>query len=350
MHARSHSVPVVPDQDSKHSVIANKFGTWGVGSKGVTEDWNEDFDFDEPTLPIHSHLEQDDKRIDSAHEMFVPKSIREQQQNVVANIGLLREWGLLIEELKELRIRAAALNMFKGPYAEAWQEVDAMIELADQESEEQTLQPRRTPPSSPGFDITAFDDQISKIDERPRNLSGSLSPLDATNVSPSPLATRTTQSGHSPVVTRPRKDSELVAQKVIAALQSKRTDVGFDPSQPGGSTNKKVPFDTATLRHIVPYVSGLKRKVKDALRETEGLYSSPNRRKTSEPLRPSVYDDDDEEEPAFRSIFNSPQDDDVTTRRQSRREQAVTDHDGSDWPLPDQSTHLSEKLQQMKLA
>jgi len=38
------------------------------------------------------------------------------------------------------------------------------------------------------------------------------------------------------------------------------------------SPSKKVPFDTATLRHIVPYVNTLMRKVKDALREAEGLY------------------------------------------------------------------------------
>lgn len=105
MHARSHSVPVVPDVDgARNSTVANKFGTWGVGSKGVTEDWNEDFDFEEVTLELPKDIVED-KRIDSGHEMFIPKSIREQQHNVVANIGLLREWGLLIEELKDSTLR-----------------------------------------------------------------------------------------------------------------------------------------------------------------------------------------------------------------------------------------------------
>jgi len=47
------------------------------------------------------------------------------------------------------------LGMLAGRHAQAWSEVDAMIDLADQESDEKTLEPRRSPPSSPGFDDTA---------------------------------------------------------------------------------------------------------------------------------------------------------------------------------------------------
>jgi hypothetical protein len=83
----------------------------------------------------------------------------------MSNIKLLREWGLLIEELKELRVRSVALDMLSGRYAHAWEEVDAMIELADQETEEQTLEPRRSPPSSPGFDYNAFEESRPNIAE-----------------------------------------------------------------------------------------------------------------------------------------------------------------------------------------
>lgn len=320
MHARSHSVPVVPDLDGKRdTVAANKFGTWGVGSKAVTEDWNEDFDFDEPPYLAQNNNLLDEKRIDSGHEMFVPKSIREQQENVVANIGLLREWGLLIEELKELRVRAVGLDMMVGPYQQAWREVDAMIELADQESEEHTLEPRGTPPSSPGFDYSAFEEHTPPR-QSPLRLSEFTPSLP--NPSPTPKQPSTPQS--TLLVTRPRKDSELVAQSVIAALQSRRDMSDQTEVQPTGAS-KKVPFDTATLRHIVPYVNGLKRRVKDALRETEGLYSSP-RRKSS----PSIHARE-KQAGALRSIFNEPQDD-ITTRRQTRREQAVTDNDGFNSP------------------
>ncbi|KAK4547344.1 hypothetical protein LTR36_001000 [Oleoguttula mirabilis] len=356
MHARSHSVPVVPDLDGKRSVVATKFGTWGVGTKGVTEDWNEDFDFDEAPPPLPQSTALDDKRIDSGHEMFVPKSIREQQDNVVANISLLREWGLLIEELKDLRMRAVALDMLKGPYFHAWQEVDAMIELADQESEEETLQPRRSPPSSPGFDDSAFEDPLPPLPTisngtRPRGttvvrLAEQVLAEDEFVLSPTRASPHQTTPFEG-FVTRPRKDSEAVARSVIEALQSKRS-VSDPTALRATALTKKVPFDTATLRHIVPYVNGLKRKVKEALRETEGLYSSPRRR--SPPEDSTEADEMDVDEPAFRSIFNEPQGGSPTASRQrSRRERAAADHDGFDEPFTDLHTDLAQRMHNMTL-
>lgn len=347
MHARSHSVPVVPDAGGRrNNVMANKFGTWGVGSKGVTEDWGEDFDFDDPPAPIPESLDHDERRIDSGHEMFVPQPIREQQQNVVANIGLLREWGLLIEELKELRIRAVALDMMDGPYAKDWQEVDAMIELADQETEEQTLEPRRTPPSSPSFDFGAFEETTNTARARGQSTrlsdamfqEGELS-MGFTLVSP-----HVSTSQHS-FTARARKDSEAVARSVIEALQSKRS-VSDPTTLSAAPHSKKLPFDTATLRHIVPYVDRLKRKVKEGLRETEGLRTSPQRNALRNLDR---YDDDEDGEPALRSIFNEPRPSDEVARRRSRRNEAVTDHDGSEGPSTDQRSDLANRMQSMNL-
>lgn len=340
LHARSHSVPVVPDVDGKRSQVGlNKFGTWGLGSKPVTEDWNEDFDFDEAPLPMPQVSESSEKRIDSGHEMFVPKSIREQQESVVANIGLLREWGLLIEELKELRIRAVALDMLNGMHAQAWKEVDAMIELADQETEEQTLDPRRSPPSSPGFDYDAFDEPLPNIANTGKPRRPSVKSPEPTIPEDDQITAmhkdRMQQSTPTNIfTTRPRKDSEAVARSVIEALQSKRSV--SDPSvilRPV-EARKKVPFDTATLRHIVPYVNGLKRKIKDALRETEGLYSSPARRTPSD------------DEPAFSSIFHDPPES-PSARRKARRSKAATDHVMSDEAFQDKGDELAKHLQMM---
>ncbi|KAK5115941.1 hypothetical protein LTR62_000397 [Meristemomyces frigidus] len=372
MHARSHSVPVVPDVDGKRSVVANKFGTWGVGSKAVTEDWNEDFEFEEPvpSLPEAAAAIMEEKRMDSGHEMFVPRSIREQQDNVVANISLLREWGLLIEELKSLRVRAVSLDMLTGPHAKAWQEVDAMIELADQESEESTLQPRRSPPSSPGFDYDAFDEPLPAVPEIAQLVVDSPrhSVISSTEDDGVPLASRLSPSNSvmsHRTAGRPRKDSEAVARSVIEALRSKRSVSNPTSLQPIATT-KKVPFDTATLRHIVPYVNGLKRKVKDALRETEGLYSSPRRRP------PPNYggDDDDsanndyghndvdvemedadaDHEPSFRSIFNEPGPDSPTRQRSTRRAEAMTDNDGwEDWDEDPLRSDLAARLGRMSM-
>lgn len=299
LHARSQSVPVVPDVVGKrNTVVTNKFGTWGIGSKGVTEDWNDDFDFSElPEEPTPKSV-AGSHRIDSGSAMVVPKSIQEQQNNVLANISLLREWGLLIEELKEHRIRGISLGIVEGSHSGMWEEVDAMIDLADQEAEHQEV-PRASPPSSPGFDEDAFDDVSASPNlGRGRRKSGSpnddltkthtvrprksiLPPNDrifGPQTSPVPLKPKyeTPATPESkPIITRPRKDSEAKARSVIEALQSRKSVFESPANAPPTPSPKKVPFDTATLRRIVPYVSTLTRKVKDTIRDAEGLYYSP---------------------------------------------------------------------------
>lgn len=270
LHTRSQSVPVAQDADGKRQGT-NKFGTWGIGSKGVTEDWNEDFDFEDEGLP-------EEKRLDSGVSMFVPKSIRDQQTNVLANIGLLRDWGLLIEELKELRIRAVALEVLDGVNEKMWGEVDAMIELADQESDEQTLAPRLSPPSSPSFNSEAFDEPLPTLpstDSFPL-LSLPESPAGGEFDFFEEAAVSPTRTDNGIFVTpatpqRPRKNSEAIARSVIEALQQKRlSESGLNPEG-----RDKVHFDTATLKRIIPYVQELRDKVKKVIRDAEDLLPSP---------------------------------------------------------------------------
>lgn len=305
LHARSQSVPIVPDAAGKRgTVVTNKFGTWGVGSKGVTEDWNDDFDFSDLNEDPVAESLGGSNRIDSGTVMVVPKTIQEQQNNVLANIGLLREWGLLIEELKEHRVRAVALDIVEGRHSSMWEEVDAMIDLADQEVDHEGV-PHLSPRSSMGFDDAAFEDVSGTSPNfgRAQRKSGSpnadfgknspsvrprrsiLPPNDdifGPQSSPVPQKAKDNalakQSDHKPIITRPRKDSEAKARSVIEALQKRRSThepAGDGPPTPS-SPSKKVPFDTATLRRIVPYVAALTHKVKDAIRDAEGLYSSPS--------------------------------------------------------------------------
>lgn len=308
LHARSQSVPAVPDATGKRStVVTNKFGTWGVGSKGVTEDWNDDFDFEDVGEEATATGTVQSQRVDSGMAMVVPDHIQEQQNNVLANIGLLREWGLLIEELKEQRVRAACLGVLDGSYAAMWEEVDAMIDLADQEAEHDGV-PRLSPPSSPGFDEVAFDDVsrsspiLNGAEMRRSGLASDA--LGKQNMTPqstyskrktilppnhqifgpqsSPIPSKSNAEPSSVSADmihpsgRPRKDSEAKARSIIEALQKRRSIHEPLPETQPPSPSKKVPFDTATLRRIVPHVSGLNRKVKQTLREAEGLYSSPS--------------------------------------------------------------------------
>ena len=176
-----------------------------------------------------------------------------------------------------------------------------MIDLADQEAEHGEV-PRASPPSSPGFDEDAFDDvsgspnvgrgrrksgspndDLSKNYQTVRPRKSILPPNDrifgpqTSPVTPKPKHEAPATPESRPITTRPRKDSEAKARSVIEALQSRRSVLDSPANVPIPPTpSKKVPFDTATLRRIVPHVSDLTRRVKAMIRDAEGLYYSPN--------------------------------------------------------------------------
>jgi len=246
------------------------------------------------------------------------------------------------------------LDMLSGPHAKSWQEVDAMIELADQASDEATLQPHRSPPSSPSFDdFDEFDDPTADVVMRDRSHQSSIKDfgLDESEDEAGPLPPSIGVSHKSAMLasaTRPRKDSEAVARSVIEALQSKRS-VSDPTALSTAPPAKKVPFDTATLRHIVPYVNGLKRKVKDALRETEGLYSSPHRR--SPPGDRHAEERSFDNEPAFvRGMFLERVGESPTSKQQFRRQEAATDHDEAEDPWGIEGANLVSRIERMTLS
>jgi hypothetical protein len=266
--------------------MTNKFGTWGVGSKGVSEDWDDDFDFEDNRLPEGKAPagDREEKRIDSGVAMHIPQTIRDQQAKVVSNIGLVREFGLLIEELKFLRIRVTEQGLLGSSKSSLWQEMDAMIDLADQEVDDSILPTRPSLTSSPAPDLDGFDDPsdatpnfppkqaVTPLPHRSRSRRRSVLPAesDVFNTPKSQTASPFLPTSSPPSVTqisRPRKDSEAVARSVIEALQQRKDNAAGLPLQPVPA-NKKVPFDTTTLRHIVPYVNGLVRQVKESLKDS----------------------------------------------------------------------------------
>lgn len=277
LHARSQSVPVFQEITGRTNDVTRKFGTWGVGSKAVTEDWDEDFDFGDAYQPALQGSEAAEGRIDSGVSMIVPESIRIQQSHLLVDIGLLREWGLQIEELKDLRMRAVLLGLTDDPDSAAtFAEVDAMVELADQETEDNGLTGLRSPASSQHFTDDGFDTTNSPQSEpapakhySPKGILHNYS-RKSESARPSPQSAKF-ESPEAP--TRPRKDSEAVARSVIETLQRPR-NTSESRLEPERSPSRKVPFDTATLKHIVPHVKDLTRRVKQVLREAEGL--NPN--------------------------------------------------------------------------
>ncbi|KAF2223090.1 hypothetical protein BDZ85DRAFT_282127 [Elsinoe ampelina] len=332
LHIRSQSVPVAPEVDGKRSqVVTNKFGTWGVGSKGVTEDWNEDFDFEEePVPPVPAVYEKEIKQreVSSSSGMHVPKAIQQQQQNVLANINLLRDWGLLIEELKELRGKAINLGLIDDFKDATWHEVDAMIDLADQESNDHTLAPRQSPPSSPTFDYSAFDEPAPSMPIRSSPRPPPKMHAEAIFESPTPSPVRKPlDQPDLPSPRRPRKDSEAVARSVIEALQQRRNI--SDPTGNSTAANKKVPFDTATLKRIVPYVQEMRDKVKRSIRDAEDLYNSPR-------LMEDAVD------PSFSRMFHDPPESPTMhrSRKRSNNEHISPDSNASRSPHDELSRRM----------
>jgi hypothetical protein len=289
LHARSQSVPVVPGLAGKReTVVTNKFGTWGVGSKGVSDEiWDEDFDFgDDDILRGSKSVGQpDEKRVDSGAAMHIPQTIREQQAKVMSNIGLVREFGLLIEELKASRIRAAGRGLLESPMSSLWREVDAMIELADQEVDDPVFPSRvsrTSPPSSPPPDFDLMDENAD-VPQHPwpkstpnprRNRSRRRSVLPSeSDIFSTPVSQASQALTSSPLVTpqpsRPRKDSEAMARSVIEALHSRKDTSDASLALRPVPSHKKVPFDTNTLRYIVTHVQKLVRRVEHSLNDSE---------------------------------------------------------------------------------
>jgi len=287
-HARSHSVPALGnDLPESRSGRASKFGTWGVGTKGATEDWDDDFDFDEPIELPTTPTPKTENRAEPPVAILVPTAIREQQTSVLANIGLLKEWGVLIEELKQLRLRASSLGLSTTQSQPVFDEVDAMIDLADQEVDE---------PQFPKEQVSSsrWPDESEESDRR-ASCTPSIPAPSADDDVFGPLPSSLPSTAH-PSPTRPRKNSEAIARSVIEAVQ-KRRDYKLQPvpSETSSKTSSKVPFDKGTLRHILPHLQGLVKSMKTILRDADSFGISPRR----DPTRPIPT-------PAFSQAFIAP--------------------------------------------
>ncbi|UKZ80970.1 hypothetical protein TrVFT333_008736 [Trichoderma virens FT-333] len=127
-HIRSQSVPLSHAMDEAKSSNGAKYGTWGLGSKGVSEDWDEDFEFD-------GGANENDGTTDD--KLFsVPESIRASQPSVKAHSGQIRELSLLVNDLKRLCRHGRDMDMLDGPQKTLWKEAEGVIALASPDEEE----------------------------------------------------------------------------------------------------------------------------------------------------------------------------------------------------------------------
>ncbi|KAJ3499035.1 hypothetical protein NLG97_g650 [Lecanicillium saksenae] len=319
-HVRSQSVPVVHDVADEHKPTGAKYGTWGLGTKTVSEDWDEDFEFG-------SAADNDDRANQS---MFaVPESIRASQPSVKAHSGQIRELSLLVNDLKRLCRHGRDMGLLEGSQKALWKEAEGVIALAspDDETMDDDLD------SNPSVDLDAFDGKAKQGDPRPKTPQTESFYVGSPKLEPSISKTAVLRERHSPrrrSVFSPDDDifggAESSADKKASSSSKKPSqqppqtperlaDVNgvvrtvmeamqhrshSDTILETGKPSRKVQFDTNSLKALVRRSGELRDALSDIIRRTDQL--------TQSPARPLRHDRDrgPDSSPAFTRVFDDP--------------------------------------------
>lgn len=316
IHLRSQSVPVardLPANDSRQT--SGKFGTWGLGSKGVSEDWDSDFDFDDgdEEEDIPSQKAKSTESEAPAQSMMVPQAILERQASLRGQYGQVQELTLLVEELKRLRHQASVLDLVGGPSSELWKEAESIVNLATIDEDEH----QRSPPGSPSSLTFSFDDSDDEgltVPSTKRDSDGSwrsAAKQETTLTLPlrqpkhdsedtwQETPTNNNQPYNQPL--RQLSKHQPKSKSVLDVLQPSR---GHDrsatlPDLRPSSRAQKLPFDTSSLRNLVVRAGVVTRALKEVIRKAEGVDPNP------QAMFPS--------DPPFRRIFDQPSHDDLAS-------------------------------------
>lgn len=318
-HVRSQSVPIVPDVTChrEQTNLAPKFGTWGLGAKGVSEDWDNDFEFDNEDADDSANGESNV----SNSTMLVPPAIQASQANVVGHVGQIREFCLLVEDLKRLRGLAREKGLLDEPPAGLWREAEGIIALAVPDDEDLTLSPPRSPISN------SFD--YESVDEKYRDGGFDIDELSSPRAASFSSNARPNGRAHDGYATRRRsffspendifgptvsqrggaeqsqstyashqhnsKNSTEVARFVMEHIHQHRA-YSEPPCDTQTELPKKMPFDTTSLRDLVHRASTISRTLAEIIRKADALTQSPIRNRQ----------DDRDSSPAFTRVFVDP--------------------------------------------
>lgn len=312
-HVRSQSVPVVPDQ-LEATTPTPKFGTWGLGQKNASEDWDDDFEFEE---------EEDFGLLSRDHEesrfaMVVPASIQATQPTIRAHSGQIRELSLLVNDLKRLYRLGREMDMLGGSSAKLWREAEGIIALAspDEDPTEVANSGHNSQTDlvderfiDQGFNGASVEDHGSpRVTESQRNavvrdrpvgrrrsvfapdddIFGTWDHTDEEQL-PDPPKTPDNRAG------KPEFGSTSVARSVMEAMHSRQVKLNahHDDNEPSGKLN----FDTNSLKELVKRASDLRDGLSDLVRKADHLTQSPVR--TPKHTRADGS-------PAFTRVFDEP--------------------------------------------
>ena len=298
LHLRSQSVPVPPEASAHRGHNnSHKLESWILGNKGVSEDWDNDFEFDESPRPNKQSSSSGDITR-SASGMLVPLAIMERQASVHGQFGQVKELTLLVEELKRLQQQASAQGIMQGQSAELWKEAEGIINLATLDDEEQDLFPPRSPrPPSNEFDPFEEDTPTGHGRRRTDLPPGGEETLNGTNSTPKSQTPSHSTPERSPYETlptsRPRRESAAKAKSVLETIHQQRNH--YNPVLlDSKASQKKLPFDTTSLRDLVTRAGVVTRALKEIVRRAENTSLSPR----SPPSTP--------QDPPFSHMFQNP--------------------------------------------
>ncbi|KAI3401527.1 hypothetical protein diail_10961 [Diaporthe ilicicola] len=360
-HVRSQSVPVVEPVDIVKG--APKFGTWGLSAKNVSEDWDDDFEFEEG-----SNSGSGPKNPAKTLSMSVPPSIQTTQATVKAHSGHIRELSLLVDSLKRLCRQGRDLNLLGGQSALLWKEAENIIALAspdDDEADENEVD-RSSAVSEPsatddrfldgGFDAASLDRADASVEaaepDIPKNAvvrerqvvrrRSVFSPDDdifGNNWSLEKESTRPHTPRTPDRVREFHTPDGAVVSSVIAAMEQQRSLPGRHHESPLKPSRAKLFFDTNSLHELVRRASSVFHTLSDIVRKEELLSMSPQATPTKlDRIRPGHGGS-----PAFTRVFTDP---DTSPPRHLVRSQK------SHSPLPRNSldSGLNQRMQMMTVS
>lgn len=289
MHLRSQSVPVNRDSLTETDLpsSASKFGTWALGSKPVSEEWSDDFEFDDPDdneVPVEIVNEEKARKRESIRSVKVPQSIIDRQHSVHTQFGQVREFMLLVEELKRLRVSGIQLGLVESHSRQLWVDAASIIDLATLNDDDEGA-PR---PSSPVLsDIFGDETPPPKRVAEEQETPGKTSEVGRT------VNRRSISSPGTPPYGRPRGES-LQTKTFLQTIHQSRNGIESSPAQQRPHPREKLPFDTQDLRDLVVRAGVITRALKEIVRKAEGVSLSPDK------PTPKFQD------PVFRQIFDPP--------------------------------------------
>ncbi|KAK6854415.1 hypothetical protein PG995_009508 [Apiospora arundinis] len=357
-HIRSQSVPAVQDPVDT-SKPASKFGTWGLGSKNVSEDWDDDFEFEEDAGIGFPGGVKADNRL----SMVVPASIAATQPTVKAHSGQIRELSLLVNDLKRLCRLGREMDVLSGSSATLWREAEGIIALASPDEDEGDTPASHVHFENPepgvaderfideGFDGSALEDQghrgkISEhmktavVKERPATRRRSVFSPDDDIFGNFPQSQdgiceppRTPDSRQANLPFSPSS----VARSLMESMQLRRrqpTD-GSDDDSPNGRLN----FDTNSLKELVKRAGDLRDSLSDIVRKADHITQSPVRTP-----RRDKNEKNEDGSPAFTRVFNDPSSSPSKRVPHSHSSSSVLNGGSMNAPSPN---GLSQRLQMM---